>query len=296
MSIKSLGFNEINNRAIRLRQIAMGYPSQQTSAIQPAAAKFLQSNPLAPVIAVICDQQITSEDAWAFPFWLYNQLGGGSFTATSIYKLGQIALKNHLGMYLSDKWPSGMSADDQEKYLNDISSYIINACHLIADQFADNPDNMFKLGNYNVPQVYFILRSLPGVGAKKASMIARDFAMSAGSWFLGLSSRLKQDSRIVFKVNGKHLSEVPVDVHVVKVFGRMMGEFRKTPQRSTFPNYSPDIQNLAKLAFPDFPSKLDEILWAVGREYCNEREPACDECPLHDLPCEYGRGKVKVVI
>jgi len=291
MSIKSLGFDEINNRAIKLRQIAKGYPSQQSFTAQSAADKFLQSNSLAPVIAVICDQQVTAEDAWAFPVWLYNQLGGGSFTAASIYKLGQITVKNHLDAYLRDKWPSGISAEDQEKYLNNVSGYIINTCRLIANQFADNPDNMFKLGNYNVPQVYFILRSLSGVGAKKASMIARDFAMSAGSWFLGLSRRLKQDLGIVFNVKGEHLSEVPVDIHVVKVYGRMMGEFRKTPQRSTFPNYSPDIQNLAKLAFPDFPSKLDEILWAVGREYCDERNPTCDACPLNNLPCEYALNR-----
>ena len=69
--------------------------------------------------------------------------------------------------------------------------------------------------------------------------------------------------------------------------GRMMGEFRRTPPRKDFLNYSADIQNLAKLAFPDFPSKLDEILWAAGREYFDERNPACTECPLHDLPCEY---------
>jgi endonuclease-3 len=287
MSVKSLGFGEINNRAIKLRQIATGYPVQQSFVVQSAADKFLESNPLAPIIAVICDQQITAEDAWEFPFWLYNQLGGGPFTASNIYKLGESVLKHYLQTYLGDKWPSGMSADDQGKYLNNISSYIVNACRLIANQLADNPDNMFKLGNYNIPQVYFILRSLPGVGAKKASMIARDFAMSAGSWFLGLSRRLKQDLGIVFKVNEKHFSEVPVDIQVVTVFGRVMGEFRKTPQRSTFPNYSPDIQNLAKLAFPQFPSKLDEILWAVGREYCDERNPICDACPLNNLPCEY---------
>ena len=290
MSIKTLGFDEINNRAIKLRQIATGYPAQQSFAVQSAADEFLESNPLAPIIAVICDQQITAEDAWEFPFWLYNQLGGGSFTAANIYKLGQTALKNHLETYLTDKWPSGMSADDQERYLNNVSGYIINACRLIKNHFADDPDNMFKLGNYNVPQVYFILRSLPGVGAKKASMIARDFAMSAGAWFLGLSKRLKQNSRIDLKVNGKHFSEVPVDIHVVKVFGRMMGEFRRTPQRSTFPNYSPDIQNFAKLAFPAFPSKLDELLWAVGRTYCDDRNPVCNECPLQNLPCEYNQS------
>jgi len=287
MGIKSLGFGEINRRAIRLREIAKWYPPRQAFSVDSVADKFLELNSLAPVIGTICDQQITAEDAWRFPLWLYDKLDRRDFTAESIYKLGQARIMKLLDTYMTDKWPSGMSPEDRKKYLQNVSSYIINACILIVDSFGNNPDNMFRLGHYNVPQIYFTLRNLPGIGAKKASMIARDFAMSVGSWFSGTSKRLKEDAGIVFEVSQKHLSEVPVDVHVVKVFGRMMGEFRRTPPRVDFLNYSPDIQNLAKLAFPEFPSKLDEILWAVGREYCDHTQPSCDECPLQDLPCAY---------
>jgi len=287
MGIKLLGFDEIDRRAIKLREIVKWYQPHQSFTMDAEADRFLESNPLAPIIGTICDQQITAEDAWRFPLWLCEKLGCRDFTAEVVYKSGQTGIAELLKRYMSDKWPSGMSPDDRAKYLQNVSKYIIGACKLIVNEFSNNPDNMFKLGSYNVPQVYFILRSLPGIGAKKASMIARDFALSLGNWFSGISKRLKKDAGIVFKVNQKHFSEVPVDVHVVRVFGRMMGEFKRTPPRADFSNYSPDIQNLAKLAFPDFPSKLDEILWAVGREYCKDPQPACDECPLLDLPCNY---------
>jgi endonuclease III len=184
-----------------------------------------------------------------------------------------------------------MSGEDQRKYLQNVSRYITDTCNMIVKNFGNNPDKMFKLGNYTVPQVYFVLRGLPGFGAKKASMITRDFALSTGSWFLGIRERLKKDAGIDFHVSQKHLSEVPVDVQVVKVFGRIMGEFQRTPPRSDFMKYYPDIQHLSKLVFPEFPSKLDEILWAAGREYCDNMLPKCNECPLIKLPCDYAASK-----
>lgn len=289
MSIKSLGYDEINNRVIKLREIAEWYPPHQLFVINPKAAKFLESNPIAPLVAVICDQDIRAEYAWEFPFWLYQHVGIRNFDASNVYRLGPTILRNHLDTYMNGKWPSGMSLDKQIRYLDNISNYIINTCKLIDSKFNNDPDIMFKLGAYSVPQIYFILRSLPGFGAKKASMTARNFASSGDMWFRGLKKRLKKKLGIIVKVNMKHFSEVPVDIHAVKVYGRMMGEFKRTPPRQDFPNYSPDIQNLAKLVFPNFPSKLDIILWAVGREYCDERNPACQECPLHDLPCEYSK-------
>jgi endonuclease-3 len=270
-----------------LRDIAKHYPPQQSFVISPNAAKFLESNPLAPLIAVICDQDIRAENAWEFPFWLSQQPGFHDFKASSIFKLSQAILRNTLQTYLVNKWPSGMFPDKQRKYLDNVSIYLFNACRLIADKFSDSPDNMFKLGIYSVPQLYFVLRSIPGFGPKKASMTARNFASGDDSWFTGLRKRLKENDGIILKVNLKHFSEVPVDIHAVKVFGRMMGDFKRIPPRTDFANYSSDIQNLAKIAFPDFPSKLDEILWSVGREYCIGIEPKCKDCPLSNLPCEY---------
>jgi len=68
-----------------------------------------------------------------------------------------------------------------------------------------------------------------------------------------------------------------------------MGEFRKTPSRERFIDYWPDIQNFAKVTFPDFLGRIDEIMWLVGRRYCDETQPNCKECPLKDIPCDYSK-------
>jgi endonuclease-3 len=289
MSIKQLGFDEIKRRAEKFRKTAESFSLYQEFDVgSPEEENFLEENPLAPIIGTICDQQITAEDAWTFPYWLSKQFNGKNLSAELISNLGKNKIKNLLMSFMEGKWPSGMVEKDREKYLENISGYVVNACSLMVEKHANDPDRMFDKGRYIVPEIYFILRTLPGIGPKKASMIARDFVKDEGGWYRGVQQRLKNRGK-EFKVEGKHLSEVPVDVHVVKVFGRIMGEFRNTPQRERFLDYWPDIQNFAKVAFPDFPGRIDESLWLVGREYCDERQPNCRECPLNDIPCDYAK-------
>jgi len=293
MGIKDLCFDKIKERAENFKRVAEKYPMSQFG-IEPKAERFIEENSLAPIIGTICDQEITAEDAWEFPYWLNEKLKlkGKSVSAKSICELSKEELKELLRDYMKNKWPSGMSKSRREKYLNNISRRIIHACKFIFTEYNNEPDNMFKKGIYIVPEIYFLLRVIPGIGPKKATMIARDFAKGEGPWYKGICRRLKGQG-INFKVEGKHLSEVPVDIHVVKVFGRVMGEFKNTPKREKFLDYWPDIQNFAKLAFPDFPGKIDEILWSVGREYCHERNPNCKNCPLKDIPCEFGMRRSK---
>jgi len=284
MGIKDLGFEEIKRRADKFREIAKRFPIQDFDIGSEEAEMFLEENPLAPIIGTICDQQITAENAWIFPYWLSKQVE--DFSVQSIYNLGKDKVKNLLGKFMENRWPSGMKEKTRKNYLNNISSYIIKACYIISRHYNNDPDNMFKKGAYTVSEIYFILRTLPGMGPKKASMIARDFAKGAGPWYRGVKKRLKRRG-IEFKVIDKYLSDVPVDVHVIKVFGRVIGEFKRIPSRKKFLDYWPDIQNFAKLSFPEFPGQIDEILWIVGRVYCNDSSPNCEECPLKNIPCEY---------
>ena len=164
------------------------------------------------------------------------------------------------------------------KYLNKISKSIIEACELIQEKYNGNPANMFSKNKYMAPEIYFILRQLPGVGPKKASMIVRDFVAKSGVFEIG-GKRLE--------VEGKELADVPVDIHVFNVFKRIMGEYQNEQYRPQ--DYWPDIQNFAKLTFPEFPAKLDYVFWSIGRKYCGENNPNCNECPLQDV-CEYAES------
>lgn len=62
-------------------------------------------------------------------------------------------------------------------------------------------------------------------------------------------------------------------------------------KKENFLHYWPDIQNFARLVFPEFPGKIDEVLWRVGRDYCHENRPNCRGCPLKDVPYEYLKDK-----
>lgn len=285
-----MDFEEFRRRVENFRNIAERYIPTQEFIIGQKEEKFLEDNPLAPIIAVICNQQITAEYAWRFPYWLNEQLNGKEFSVEVICQLGKVKVKELLQHYMENKWPSFMKEIDREKYLEKVSSSIIRTCKIIRDRYENNPDNMFKKGKYTAPEIYFILRMLPGIGPKKASMMIKDFVKGEGAWYGGLKKRLSGRG-IDFKVEGKNLCDVPVDVHVVKVYGRMMGEFSRTPSREKFLYYWPDIQNFARLVFPDFPGGIDEVLWRVGRDYCYENRSNCRDCPLRDVPCEYAKRR-----
>jgi endonuclease III len=38
----------------------------------------------------------------------------------------------------------------------------------------------------------------------------------------------------------------------------------------------------ARLAFPEMPTKIDDLFWNVGREYCDNINPNCVKCPLRE--------------
>lgn len=286
MSIKSLGFDKISAKARGLRKTLDSHKPEQSFSIDPEAEEFLVENPLAPIVGTICDEQIRAEYAWEFPYWLSKRIIPKKFISEAILALGVDGVRALLQEYMGDKWPPGMNQEKRDSYLNNTSKRIADLCEYLEQKYQGNADQLFQRGGYSVPEVYFILRTLPGIGPKKASMIARDLVKGEGTWYEGLSNRLGQQG-IKLGISGEHMSEMPVDIHVVKVFGRVMGEFRRTPEMIKIAGYWPDIQNLAKLVVPEFPGRLDELFWTVGRTYCDEHQPNCASCPLQKIPCEY---------
>jgi len=88
MGVKDLGIDEIKRRAEKFREIMKNFSSsQQAFDLRPEVKEFLSKNPLAPIIATICDEQITSEHAWTFPYWLSKQCNDKDFSAELILGL-----------------------------------------------------------------------------------------------------------------------------------------------------------------------------------------------------------------
>jgi hypothetical protein len=122
-----------------------------------------------------------------------------------------------------------------------------------------------------------MLRQFPGIGPKKASMIARDFG--AGSCqLICLIERLKGRG-VDLKVTHIYFTEMPVDVHVRRVFERLgFSRYRQ----------SQDFQNLARIIYPENPGLVDLFIWNLGRKVCKDK-PKCQECPLNNICDEYSK-------
>lgn len=240
--------------------------------------KFNNMNSLAPIIGTICDQQIKVEVAWAIPFHLNRWLkeNGKEFKASEIRKIGKEKIREWLDKHMSNQWPSRMSSQDREKWLDNISNYIILTCKKIEEEYKDEPDNIFMINNGRllIPLVYFLLRQFSGIGPKKASMIARDFGKEGG-WLRSVAERLRRKG-VKITIEQTHYTEVPIDIHVKRVFKKIgFGKYQE-PQ---------DFQNLARLIYPDNPGLVDDFIWNLGREICKTK-PECEKCPIQSI-CDY---------
>lgn len=246
------------------------------------ANSFVNKDPLAPIIGTICDERISADDAWKIPYSLSEWLrkDGLDFKASVICNIGREKLREWLSTHMQNKWPKKLSVKEREEWLNNISTYIVKACEKIWKEYNDDPDSMFVVnnGNLSVPLIYFVLRQFPGIGPKKASMIARDFGMN-GDWFKSLKFRL-QKRGINLTITNICFTEMPIDVHVRRVFRRLGFQRYNQPQ---------DFQNLARLIYPENPGLVDTFIWRLGRKICKSYHPECGKCPLSDI-CEF-RGK-----
>lgn len=242
------------------------------------ANEFLNKDPLAPMIGTVCDQQISADVAWEIPYhlatWLRQQ--GITFKASGVRSLGQQKLRSWLNEHMRNRWPSKMTIEEREKWLDNISRYIIHTCEKTSELYGDDPDSIFIINNgiLSIPLIYFILRQFDGIGPKKASMIARDFGRGC-NWLRSINFRLKSKG-IKLKVKDVHFTEIPIDFHVKKVF-RRIGFLRY--------NQPQDFQNIARLIYPENPGLVDDLIWIIGREICKPK-PNCEECPLSEI-CEY---------
>ena len=254
--------------------------------LNPSQQRFLKQYEFAPLIATICDEWIRAEVAWGFPEWLYNRLG--SF---ELQDLIRVDYRRELEQYLKEHHERLKNLDENtiRKYLKSVPKKIESALGYFEKQ-GKTPVTMFENRRYPAPEVYFMLRVIPGIGPKKASMITRDFVyrslglVESNAWFDQIKERNPE-----FDVTHHHLASIPIDVHVVMVFSRLFGlksvSWRCLQNSSVFVQ---DVIAFSKLAFPDLPAKLDDILWNVGRDWCDSDNPRCQECLLRDI-CDAGQ-------
>ncbi|MEM3596528.1 MAG: hypothetical protein QXJ53_00115 [Candidatus Bathyarchaeia archaeon] len=286
MAIKNFSFKQIEEKANEIRKILILWQEESTELELEEYRIFLREHKFAPLIGTICDEQINADDAWKFPHWLYVEMkkDGMEFGIKDLLKQN---FRNHLQKYLEGKWPKRMDAQSRERYLNKISRFLQDALKYF-DSIDKNPVNLFENRPYSALEVYFTLRVIPGIGAKKANMLVRDFINDSRSekfesdWFY----QIKKENPL-FKVTNENLLDMPIDVHVVKVFNRLFGR-QFADWRQELLAHVQDIIAFSKVVNPEFPAQLDAIFWNIGKYYCHDYEPKCQECCLR-IVCEVGK-------
>jgi hypothetical protein len=246
-----------------------------------------EEDPLEVIIGAICDQEIRSEHAWEIPRHLRRELeaAGKPWKASEIVKLGRDWIRGRLSDFMRGKWPRRgrlSNPTGQADWLKEISGWIFDACTMITRDYLDDPTLPFVKAwqannkEFTVPLAYLVWRHFPGIGPKKATMMARDWAFELPSW---LGRKIGQPSAWM-----EYHTEVPIDVHVKERFNKILEGTKLTaeiPHTCTCSKCSykveicpkcgnilrltevnpQDVQNVARVVYPDWPAIVDSVLW-----------------------------------
>jgi len=256
----------------------------------PEIVAFLEKNLWAPFIGALLDQQIKAEHAWAFPKWLNEKFG--RLDGDLILELKrERQLKKILEEYMESKWPSRMREKERKRWIERMNNWLPQAIMFLKSNNR-NPITMFENRKYAVQELYFLLRQIPGFGPKKTKMIVRDFVYSDIGFskhkFCWYEQVKKELPNFGIEKGSIGKLDVPIDVLVKIVFKRFVFGQDYVPKRDDY-SIAEDIIMFAKLAFPEFPARLDELFWYVGHVWCKAK-PACEECRLRDR-CAYRESR-----
>lgn len=277
----NISFDNIEKKAEHLRRIVGDFDRKMKDEwwqnFPEDAYRVLNECEFGPLIATLCDEMINTIDAWRIPWWLHEKVG--SLDPQSLLDRG---IRDLLDEYFSSghgQFPEAMDEKSRQEWLDRTSKHIENVLKHFLDKNT-TPVRMFENREYPATEVYFMLRPLSGIGPKKASMILRDFLYRS----YGISKRNPWFDQIVkiypdFKViSGEH-TLVPIDVHVVKVFSRIFGRRSGNWRKEQYEHWwDLDIQMFSRAVFPEFPARIDGLLWYVGSNYCKDKNPECSEC------------------
>ena len=153
-----------------------------------AANALIHSDPFAFLIAVICDQGIVAERAWAVPYELRRRLG-------------------HLDPYRMAAEPQAVLAafampPSLHRFVNQVAGWVVNAASIVTGHYKGDASGIWN-DRPSAAELRSRFDTFPGIGQKKAAMAVEI---------------LERDLHIpLFDLTG---SDIAYDVHVRRVFLR----------------------------------------------------------------------------
>ena len=213
------------------------------------AEDLVKSNWLAFLFAVIFDQQIPSEKAWAIPLKLKRRIGH-----LDIQKIAEINDQELIRIF--------REPEPLHRYVNKMALWIKSACKKIISKYNGKVENIWS-DTKQAKDIINRLDDFDGIGQKKSTM-ATNFLMD------------------YFKIPiiGWESIDISVDVMIRRVFKKLQLVVNDASDE--------DIIMKARALRPSFPGELDYPCWAIGRYWCLPKNPYCyykkngkeDNCPL----------------
>lgn len=208
-----------------------------------AANKMVLKCPNAFLFAVIFDEGIRAERAWAAPYLLSERLGH--------FDMARIAGADPDELLAAVARPPAL-----HRYVNKTALRLINAAKLLLRDYAGDAANIWA-GEPTAGEVLLRLLAFDGIGQKKAAMavniLMRDF---------------------LIPLRGTAGTEIAYDIHIRRVFMRTGLSERDDPDA---------FNAAARNANPENPGALDIAAWYAGRNWCHPTSPLCDSCRLSEL-------------
>jgi endonuclease III len=208
------------------------------------ADKFLRQNLFAFLMAASIDRGARAEAVWETPFLLCKKLGHFDPGILANSAVDQVETTLR-------------SLSRRPRFPRQAAQTIISLAKLITDEFLGD-----VAGIWHGRQPHEVTRTLEkiwGVGPGIAHMVVRilvdEYGYDPGP-------------------EGLRQIDVKPDVQVRRVFYRT----GITPDK----NENTSV-HVARQLHPEFPGLLDWPTWEIGRSWCHERNPKCNECPLHGV-------------
>ena len=209
------------------------------------ANDLLLADAFALLLAVIYDQSQRAEGAWRYPHILKNRLG--HLSPRRIADMRLIDLDNKFAEY------------PRLRYWRMASGRTLRAAEMVCSRYDADASNIWLRGQPSPKEIQARFEEFDGIGQKKASMAA---------------NILIRDLRRV-SVPPSALAEIDVsyDRHIRRVFLRA---------GLTDVDEEAAVVRAARTHACDDPGALDLPAWVIGRRYCTNLSPKCQDCPINE--------------
>lgn len=232
------------NTLIEYREKLKPQKSGGTWSKDKVSDQFLRENPFAFLMAASIDRGAKAESIWKIPYMLYRKVG-------------------HLNPSIFASMPTDQMEDIirslpiKPRYPRQSAETIIELSNLVVNKYHGNTKEIWA--NKEPNEILMVLLSVKGIGTGIANMIIR-ILVDEFDYYPGKE--------------GYKQIDIKPDVHVIRVFFRT-GLVNKKDSKSCV--------ETARILNPDYPGLLDWPAWEIGRTWCDENRPKCNDCPLDNV-------------